>query len=202
MDDEQNQRWLDRLRGPEPERGEAIEELRKQLLVGLSRSLGSRYGGAVQAEDIVQEALLRILDSLNSFQGRCRFLTWAMTVATRVGIGAARRKYFRDVSLDSLRQSDALQFELAVAPIASVEAAQDRDALVCQLKEIVDRQLTEKQRIAIQGVLDELPVEIIADRVGSNRNAVYKLVHDARLKLRDALEQSGITAEVFRSAFA
>ena len=71
--------WLRRLQSTEREK--AIEELRGYLVRGLSRSLRHRYGGKIQVEDIVQVALLKILDSLGTFQHRSRFETWAMAIA-------------------------------------------------------------------------------------------------------------------------
>jgi len=63
------------------------------------------------------------------------------------------------------------------------------------LQRMIDERLSSKQRMAIRGSLEGLPVEEIAARMASNRNAVYKLVHDARLKLRQAFEAYGFTAE-------
>jgi RNA polymerase sigma-70 factor (ECF subfamily) len=63
------------------------------------------------------------------------------------------------------------------------------------LQKLIDESLSEKQRLAIRGTLQGLPVEEIAYRLNSNRNAVYKLVHDARLRLRKEFEACGITSE-------
>ena len=83
-------RWIERLSATGAQREEAIAELRQMLVRGLRASLNHRYGGAMQAEDVVQEAIIKILRSLEQFEGRSRFTTWAMTVATRVGISSLR----------------------------------------------------------------------------------------------------------------
>jgi DNA-directed RNA polymerase specialized sigma24 family protein len=75
--------WLQRLQSGDIERAQAIEELRTYLVRGLSRSLLHRYGGKVEFEDIAQVAVLKILASLDSFQHRSRFETWAMAIAIR-----------------------------------------------------------------------------------------------------------------------
>ncbi len=63
-----------------------------------------------------------------------------------------------------------------------------------QLQQAIDQNLTDKQRKAVQALLGGMPVEEIATRMKSNRNAIYKLFHDARQKLRAGLENQGVTA--------
>ncbi len=105
--------WLLRLQISAPGREQAIEELRCYLLRGLARSLSHRYGGKVQIEDVTQVALLKILNSLDSFQFRSRFTTWAMSIATRVGISELRRHHYRDVSLDLSLGNSKIRFDIA-----------------------------------------------------------------------------------------
>ena len=80
---------------------------------GLRKVLG-RHGGEAFAEDVAQEALLRILDSPQSFAGRSRFTTWAMAIAVRVGISELRRKRFQDVSLEQVTGGENLSVDPAV----------------------------------------------------------------------------------------
>ena len=187
--------WVMRLRGTAQERDAAISELRDLLVRGLSKSMASRYHGAVSAEDVVQEALLKILDSLDQFKGRSRFTTWAMTVATRTGISQMRRKHFRDVSLNSTGDEESRSYEFSKADRLSVSDALDQQAMLEQLRRLIAESLTEKQRLAIMASLDGMPVETIAEKLGSNRNSVYKLVHDARLRLRSGLMDAGFSAD-------
>lgn len=56
--------------------------------------------------------------------------------------------------------------------------------------------------MAVQGTLAGLPIEVIAARMQSNRNAVYKLVHDARMRLRQGFEARGVTSEEILSTFS
>lgn len=183
--------WLQRLKSAEREA--AIDELRAYLVRGLSRSLRHRYGGKVQVEDIVQVALLKILDSIDTFQQRSRFETWSMAIAMRVGMSELRKRYYRDVSIDLSLDSHAMQIESVESGTAEDHA--NRQNLLVLLQRLIVEQLSDKQRLAIRGSLEGLPVEEIAIRMNSNRNAVYKLVHDARLKLRQAFEAVGITAQ-------
>ena len=200
--DGQNDPWVIRLRGEPDVRDRAIEELRDILIRGLTKSMSSRYGGGLQADDVVQEALIKILDSLDQFAGRSRFTTWAMTVATRIGIGEMRRKHYQDVSMEAFQGQDATKIEIAVDEGSSPEDQMARMTMVEKLQQLIDSTLTEKQRFAIRATLEGLPVEVIAEKTGSNRNSVYKLVHDARAKLRSALEDAGINADDLATTFA
>ena len=87
-----NASWIRDLRACGPVQAEALADLRELLLRGLAKSFQAR--GAVQqafVEDIVQQALVQILDRLDQFQGRSRLTTWAMAIAVRLAISALRR---------------------------------------------------------------------------------------------------------------
>lgn len=182
--------WQERLSGAAEERDEAIQELRVILLRGLTVSLGSRYSSGLQAEDIVQESLVKILGSLETFRGQSRFTTWAMTIATRIGISELRHKHYQDVSMDVMNLSKSLSFELAVDTSEPPECGLRRRQILQVLRDSIENDLTQKQRDATQALLDGFSVEEIALRLGSNRNAIYKLIHDARLRLKsDAIDR-------------
>ena len=90
---------------------------------------------------------------------------------------------------------DDLKIDIATADDSPPESGLDRRKLLQKLHNLVETELAKKQRAATQGLLDGLPIEEIARRTGSNRNAVYKLVHDARIRLRDGFAESGIKAD-------
>jgi RNA polymerase sigma factor (sigma-70 family) len=100
MKDRTNQEWLDDLRGPG--RDDALADLRAFLVRGLGYSLANRsdVDGAL-VEDMAQEALLKILDSLDTFLGESRFTTWAQKIAVRVAFTELRRHHWRDLSLEA-----------------------------------------------------------------------------------------------------
>ncbi len=186
--------WVQVLTADSVQRENALGDLRGFLLRGLSRSLTQCYGGQLDLEDVVQLALVKILDSLESFRGQSRFTTWAMSIAVRIGISQLRRHYYRDVSLD-LGQADASTLELSLGTSEPSDESASRSSVMNLLQTLIDTVLTDRQRAAIRGTLEGLPVEEIAVRMNSNRNAVYKLVHDARLRLREGFEARGVTME-------
>ncbi len=183
-----------------PRQDEAIAQLRNILLRGLSQSLNNRYGQPFQAEDIVQDALIRILSSLDQFQGRSKFSTWAMTIATRIGIASLRRKYHQDVSLEAFRNDDGYSIQIAIDGDVSSSSADTSDDILQTLQQLIDTELSDKQRMAIRAFLSDFSTDGIAEQMGSNRNAVYKLIHDARIKLKEGLMRAGVSAEDIYSA--
>ena len=196
----ENDNWVSRLKDTGDARDEAITELRSVLMRGLSATCRNRHGNKVQAEDVIQETLLKVLDKLDTFEGRSKFTTWALTIAVRIAISEMRRKHFKDVSMTSLL-GEGMQFDPAAADEPLSDEGEKRSILE-KLKELIATTLTDKQRDAVLALLNGMPVEIFAEKTGSNRNAVYKLVHDARVKLRQGFEQAGYRAEDINSVFA
>jgi RNA polymerase sigma-70 factor (ECF subfamily) len=78
----------------------------------------------------------------------------------------------------------------------------EREAILDTMREVIRDGLTEKQRRALLAELRGMPQDKIARHLGSNRNAVYKLTHDARKRLKQGLEMAGFGAEDIRAAFA
>ena len=199
----ENASWIRDLRAGGPVQAEAITDLRGLLLRGLAKSFQAR-GATDQAfvEDVVQQALVHILDHLDQFQGRSRFTTWAMAIAVRLAMSALRRKRWQDVSLESM--TEPIERALALDRDDTTSPAQyaEQHAMVETLRRLIDEALTDKQWTAMTAELGGMPLEEIARRLGSNVNAVYKLLHDARQRLKHGLETAGYTAEDVRAAFA
>lgn len=195
--------WVERLKSEDHEiRDAAIADLRVILVRCLSRSLNGHYGNRkFNPEDIAQDALLKILNAIDTFENRSRFTTWAMTIATRIGISELRRRHCQDISLEGIAAEGSLRIELADEQ-EPVGQEMDQQVILTKLRGLIDTKLSEKQRLAIRGLLEGLPIEEIASRTSSNRNAVYKLVHDARTKLKEGFLQSGIAADDIQAIFA
>jgi RNA polymerase sigma-70 factor, ECF subfamily len=199
----ENAIWMRDLRACGLVQAEAITDLRGLLLRGLAKSFQAR-GDIDQAflEDVVQQALVHILDHLDQFQGRSRFTTWAMAITVRLAMSALRRKRWQDVSLESL--TEPIERALALDRDDTTSPAQhaEQHAIVETLRRLIEEALTDTQWMAMTAELGGMPLEEIARRMGSNVNAVYKLLHDARKRLKHGLETAGYTAEDVRSAFA
>lgn len=198
-----NDTWLRDLRALGNVQTEAITDLRGLLLRGLAKSFQAR-GDVDQAflEDVVQQAMVNILDHLEQFQGRSRFTTWAMTIAVRLAMSELRRKRWQDVSLESMTEHVDLAPALAIDDTTSPAQQAEQHAIFETLRRLIDEVLTDKQWMAMTAELGGMPLEETARRMDSNVNAVYKLLHDARKRLKGGLEAAGYTAEDVHSAFA
>lgn len=184
------------------QREEAISQLRELLFRGVSKSLKGRYGKSFSAEDIVQEALIKILGSLGQFHGKSKFATWSMSIAIRIGISELRRKYHAEQSLELFSTEDHGVFEVASDHGSHPDIAQEKHKLLQDFQGLIDHSLTEKQRLVIRAYLSDFSTDGIANATGLNRNAVYKLLHDARVSLKKGLEASGYSTSEILSLIA
>lgn len=203
MTDRTNEQWITALGRPGPQREAALADLRALLVRGLRHALSGRAGADhALIEDFVQEALLKIISGLKSFRGESRFTTWAQTVAVRVAFTELRRLRWRDVSLDQMIESTEFNPEALVDSSADPEKQVRQEIILKVVHKVINEELTERQR---QGLVAELlqgvPQEEIARRMGTNRNALYKLLFDARQRLKKSLLAAGLSAEDVRSAF-
>ncbi len=190
--------WVERLKDPERQE-EALTELRVRLVRGLKKAFSS--AGESFAEDIAQDALIRILEKIDQFEGRSQFPTWAMSIAVRLATSQTRRKHFKDVSLEQFTNGEGLKLEVAVDTVPGAAEQLEQGTIYQKLSELIDG-LSDRQQTAVRALLGGMPVEEIADRTSSNRNAVYKLVHDARTKLKSGLEAAGYSADDLTGSIA
>jgi len=197
MEQRSNQDWLDALSRPGPQHDRALAGLRSLLVKGLNHALrGWRRtsGGDFEAlaEDFCQEALLRILDNLESFEGRSRFTTWAQKIAVRVALTELRRKRWQDVSLDKLVGDEGAESMMSSGE-PGPESEAERSDMMAWIRRIMMEELTEKQRTAIRAAaFGGMPLEEVARRMHTNRNALYKVIHDGRLRLKRRLAREGM----------
>ena len=188
--DRTNEEWI-RALGDPVDGLAARQDLRVVLVAGLFRVLTRRGVDAALAEDFAQDALVRIDARLASFRGESRFTSWALAVATRVAFDELRRHRWKDVSIEAFDAAGPVGFE-ALQPLA--EAGLGRARVLEELRRVIDDELTPRQRQALVGELSGLPHSEIARQLSMTRNALYKLTHDARRKLKAGLLAAGITA--------
>lgn len=208
-----NEQWLEDLTGPADRQAQALEDLRARLkrsiLYYLSQERSDLRGLSLQeleqmADDLAQDATLRIIDNIKNFRGESLFTTWANRIAIRVAISDLRRARYKDFSLDDmtaegdLPPSNALDNNHSPTPEKSVERAD----VLAKINRALEEALTERQYQAIAAIaLKGIPMDIVAEQMGTNRNALYKLLHDARKKLRANLEAQGLSMDYMLSLF-
>ena len=190
-------------------REQALADLRQRLLAGLRRGLTQwlePFSDELEAlaEEATQEALLRILDRLDTFEGRSQFTTWAYKVAIHLALSDLRRKQWQDVSLEAM-----LEPEPGQAPSLSIsddqpgpEAVVERRDLMAHVGEIVRDELTDEQLAMMEAItIRGVPMEALAQKLGIKRNALYKRMHDARLRLKRRLMLEGLDPDDVLAAF-
>lgn len=193
-----NEEWITALKPP-PEDA-AIQQLRKHLVKGLKASLYKYVDRDLDdfVEDIAQDSVLKILDKYDTFRGESKFTTWAMKVAVREGYSELRKKRYKDISLEQYSsydpdEKDAVEIEHEQA---GPDQVTHESMLVQRVMKIMEEELTDKQQKVLQLLMiDQIPMTVVSEMMDSNRNAIYKLVHDARLKLKNRLEVEGIDPE-------
>ena len=216
-DDRTREEWVEELSKEDtPEQAKALDDLHDYLQRGiyfyLSRErsdLSSRTHAELSqmAEDFAQDATLRILKNLDTFRGDSKFTTWAMKIGTRTAISELRRARWKDFSLEQITADGEYMLGLDQAdpgeqqPV-SPERATERDDALQMIQHALDEVLTDRQRTAIESVtLRGIPMDVVAEQMDTNRNALYKLLHDARKKLKAYLESQGMRIEYIMSLF-
>ena len=201
MRERTNEQWLAELRGLNP--GEALADLYDLLVRGLRAALGG-YGSGIEANvsDFAQEALIKITGNLDSFRGESRFTTWAQKIAMNVALTELKRRRWRDASLQDLfARREAADRGLADTQLTP-EQLTFQNMVLGELRRMVDEELTDRQREAVVAViLEGMPVSEMAKRMGTNQNALYKLLHDARRKLKRRMEAAGLSPQEVLAAF-
>ena len=195
-----NEAWLSDLRANGETKSMALEDLRAVIQKGLPYALSRwlspdlpQFSSLV--DEVTQETLLRVLDQLDTFEGRSQFTTWVHKIAVRIALTELRRKRWRDSSLDELTENEDAPPPpgLLADSQASPETSAERGDMMTRVRRIIEEELTDRQRQALilLGVQD-MPIEDAARKLKTNRNALYKLLHDARLRLRTRLASEEI----------
>jgi RNA polymerase sigma-70 factor, ECF subfamily len=185
--------WLELLKLSD---SAAIKDLRAVLIRGLTTGLRGKADSNL-IEDFAQETVLKVLAGIQSYRGEGKLLTWALAIGMRVAYSELRRSRYKDVSLDAIESAGRSALEPFVERLDTIDSS-DSQSIHVKLKELIATILTPRQREAIVAELDGIPQVVIAERLGTNRNALYKLGHDARVKLKQGLIEAGISADDVR----
>jgi RNA polymerase sigma-70 factor, ECF subfamily len=189
--------WLDRLAATGPRREQAVVELHALLLKAARFEVDRRRASLPHLrggdhEDLAQQsaddALLAVLNKLGEFRGESRFTTWAYKFALLEAAVKVRRRAWqgREIPLE-----DQAWSVLADGANSAGSRAEDAE-LFGAIREEIERSLNERQReVLVSVTLNDVPIDVLAERLATTRGALYKTLHDARRKLRDALAQRG-----------
>ena len=181
-----NEAWIEALRasGPATTHAEVIADLRDFLRRTLAKGFGQELASE-DLEDVVQESLLRLHRKLDTFQERSRFTTWAASIAVNCACSELRRRRCQHLSIEEAG-------EMVDWSPGDGGSAVDEEQIALLRRGIAEA-LTERQREAIHAALGGLPLTELARRWDVSQGAVYKLLHDARRRLKGYMETAGGT---------
>jgi len=200
--DADSQDWLDRLHAEGAERDRAHADLHALLLRACRFEIGRRQAALshVRGEDLddlahqaADDALVAVLKKLDGFRGDSRFTTWAYKFALlEAGVRLRRRAWQeREVVLEDDSWPSTLD------PGASPDDQAERTELMGAIRTGIEACLTPHQRnVLVALALNGVPIDVLAERLGTTRGALYKTLHDARRKLRADLETRGFRLDV------
>ncbi|HWQ22791.1 MAG TPA: sigma-70 family RNA polymerase sigma factor [Gaiellaceae bacterium] len=196
--DEDSRAWLRDLRSEGAVKEQAVERLHA-LLVRAARFEVARRRPTLphlrgdELEDIALEAagdaLMSVLRRLDDFRGASRFTTWAYAFALLEAAVKLRKRAWqrREVPLDP--EGWATIRDGALAPDGEAEQSE----VVAAVKQGIEQALTPHQRNVLVAVtLNDVPIDVLAERLGTTRGALYKTLHDARQRLRRHLSDLGL----------
>ena len=200
--DRESADWVRSLKAGGDDHRAAVARLHA-LLLGVARGEAARRRATLPSRGIEEvddlcvqaanDALTAVLAKLDGFRGTARFTTWASKFVILEVSSALRRHAWRHrkVELD-----DSVWDRLPDTAPPALQRLQNAELLAI-LRRAVHEQLTERQRLVFQSVtMEDVPIDVLAERLGSTRGAIYKMLHDARGKLRRALADAGYEENV------
>jgi len=199
--DSDSRRWLERLGAEGRERDAAIADLRELLLraarfeVRRRSATLSQFRGGDQ-EDLAQQsagdAMVAILSKLDQFRGESQFTTWAYKFALYEAAAKIRKRAWQGRELPLEAEAWPQVPDPGLAPEGEIEM----NDLLAAIREEIETSLTPRQReVLVALALNEVPIDVLAERLGSTRGALYKTLHDARQKLRAKLAARDMTID-------
>jgi RNA polymerase sigma-70 factor, ECF subfamily len=198
--DDETQAWLHDLRSTGQAREAAVARLHALLLraarfevarrrVSMSHVRPSELDEiALEAAD---DALMSILKRLDDFQGLSRFTTWAYKFALLEAAVKLRKRAWqgREIPLDDEQWSGFSSGE--IGPAGAVEQSE----LIAAVQEGIAALTPHQRRVLVALALNGVAIDVLADRLGTTRGALYKTLHDARRNLRAYLTKRGFDLE-------
>jgi RNA polymerase sigma-70 factor (ECF subfamily) len=196
--DAESRAWLQELRADGARGQEASRRLHELLLRAARFEINRRRGALPHlrggdfddlAHQAADDALMAILSKLDSYRGESRFTTWAYKFALLEAAVKLRRRAWqgREIPLEPEHWSVFAQSGESVAG-----EAEGREVLGA-IGEAIESELSPHQReVLIAVALNDVPIDVLAERLNTSRGALYKTVHDARRKLRAHLADAGL----------
>jgi RNA polymerase sigma-70 factor, ECF subfamily len=197
--DPKSREWLDSLRGQGATRDEAIARLHALLLraarfeaVRRRPTLPHLRGGELDdiAMEAADDALMSVLARLDDFRGASRFTTWAYKFALLEAAVKLRKRAWQGRELPLEPEAWSLVSSEGQSPDEETEQSEFIHTVLRGIEEVLTQH---QRRVLVALAVNGVPIDVLAERLGTTRGALYKTLHDARRKLRKHLTDSGLT---------
>ena len=206
--DPESREWLRSLRADGAAREEAVARLHALLLRAARFEVGRRCASLPHlrgddvddiANEAADDALVSILARLDTFRGASRFTTWAYKFALLEAAVKLRRRAWQGREVPLAPEGWSVLSSGALGPGGELEQSE----LLAAVTQGIEVALTPHQRrVLVTLAVDGVPIDVLAERLGTTRGALYKTLHDARRKLRKHLSDGGFTVESVTEASA
>jgi RNA polymerase sigma-70 factor (ECF subfamily) len=202
--DADSREWLSSLRAEGATRDEAIARLHALLLRAARFEVGRRQAAlphlrGSELDDIATEAaddaLMSVLKRLDDFRGASRFTNWVYKFALLEAAVKLRKRAWQGREVPLEPESWGLFPSATLEPDREVEQGELLTALQDAIREVLT---PHQRRVLVALALNGVPIDVLAERLGTTRGALYKTLHDARRKLRDHLAAQGLAIETAR----
>ena len=196
--DPESREWLRGLRASGAERDAAIARLHALLLRAARFEVARRRpalphlrGGDLDdiANQAADDALMGVLRRLGDFRGASRFPTWAYKFALYEAAVKLRKRAWQGREVPLGPEGWGLFADASLEPGADAEQRELVDAMQTAIESVLT---PHQRRVLVALALNGVPIDVLAERLNTNRNALYKTLHDARRKLRDHLKERGL----------
>jgi RNA polymerase sigma-70 factor (ECF subfamily) len=194
--DAESRDWLESLRGKGPAYDDAVARLHALLLRGATFEVARRRASHPHlrgeldeiATEAADDALLSLLERLDTFRGASRFTTWAYKFALLEAAVKVRKRVWqgREIPLEP----ESWELFSSFGPDADTQL-QQRELLEILQRGIADVLTPHQRRVLVALGVNGVPIDVLAERLGTTRGALYKTLHDARGKLRAHVAESG-----------
>jgi DNA-directed RNA polymerase specialized sigma24 family protein len=182
-----NADWLNDLGNGDDLQRQTLEDLHTLIVNRLSCALSTEIMPdfpklEMLIESAAQKTLFHVQKHSSGFVGNCAFTSWVLKLAVRQALLELRHQRFHAVSpMDCLPETPPAFFEVLA-----------NDKNLQQIHCIFEEELTENQRKAIRAmVMFRMPKEEVAQQLGMERADYFKMIHDARLRLKHRFEADG-----------
>lgn len=201
--DSESRAWLRDLRSTGPAREAATARLHALLLRATRFEVARRRPALPHlrgndlddvAQQAANDALMSVLGRLDDFRGASRFTTWAYKFGLLEAAVKLRRRAWqgREIPLEPETWS-----VFSSAQLGPSEEAEQGELLMALQRAIEESLTPHQRRVLVALAVNGVPIDVLAERLNTNRGALYKTLHDARRKLRRQLEDSGLPLELW-----